>query len=78
MVVRQGLGVTLVGVVLGLGLAAVATRVMGSLLFETSTHDPITFVAAALALTAVSVAALYLPARRAGAIDPLEALRTET
>jgi predicted permease len=78
MVVRQGLGVTLVGVIIGLGLAAVATRVMGSLLFETSTHDPVTFAAAALALTMVSTAALYLPARRAGAIDPLEALRTET
>ena len=78
MVLRQGLSVALVGVVLGLGLAAVATRVMGSLLFEVSTHDPLTFAGAALALTAVSALATYLPARRAAAIDPLEAVRTET
>jgi len=78
MVLRQGLGVALVGVVLGLGLAAVATRVMGSLLFEVSTHDPVTFAGAALALTAVSALATYLPARRAAAIDPLEAVRAET
>ena len=78
MVLRQGLGVALVGVVVGLGVAAVATRVMGSLLFEVSTHDPVTFGAAALALTAVSALATYLPARRAAAIDPLEAIRAET
>ena len=78
MVLRQGLGVALVGVVLGLGLAAVATRVMGSLLFEVSTHDPLTFAGATLALTAVSALATYLPARRAAAIDPLEAVRAET
>jgi predicted permease len=78
MVLRQGLGVALVGVVVGLGVAAVATRVMGSLLFEVSTHDPVTFGAAALALTAVSGIATYLPARRAAAIDPLDAIRAET
>jgi putative ABC transport system permease protein len=78
MVLRQGLGVALVGVVLGLGLAAIATRVMGSLLFEVSTHDPLTFAGATLALTAVSALATYLPARRAAAIDPLEAVRSET
>ena len=78
MVLRQGLGVALVGVVVGLGVAAVATRVMGSLLFEVSTHDPVTFGAAALALTAVSALATYLPARRAAAIDPLDAIRAET
>lgn len=78
MVLRQGLGVALVGVVVGLGAAAAATRVMGSLLFEVSTYDPVTFGAAALALTAVSALATYLPARRAAAIDPLEAIRSET
>ena len=78
MVLRQGLGVALVGVVVGLGVAAVATRVMGSLLFNVSIHDPVTFGAAALALTAVSALATYLPARRAAAIDPLDAIRAET
>jgi predicted permease len=77
LVLRQGLGVALAGVVLGLGLAALATRVMGSLLFEVSTYDPLTFAGATLALTAVSALAIYLPARRAAAIDPLAALRTD-
>ena len=77
MVLRQGLGVAVVGVVVGLGVAAAATRVMGSLLFEVSTHDPVTFGAAALALTAVSALATYLPARRVARIDPVVALRSE-
>jgi predicted permease len=77
LVLRQGLGVALGGVVLGLGLAAIATRVMGSLLFEVPTYDPLTFAGATLALTAVSALAIYLPARRAAAIDPLAALRTD-
>jgi ABC-type antimicrobial peptide transport system permease subunit len=50
---------------------------MGSLLFEVSTYDPLTFAGATLALTAVSALAIYLPARRAAAIDPLAALRTD-
>jgi putative ABC transport system permease protein len=77
MVLRQGLSVALIGIVAGLGVAAIATRVMGSLLFEVSARDPATFAAVALVLMVVSALATYLPARKAAAIDPLEALRHE-
>ena len=77
MVLRQGLSVALIGIVAGLGVAAIATRVMGSLLFEVSARDPATFAAVALVLMVVSALATYLPARKAAAIDPLESLRHE-
>lgn len=77
LVVRQGVGVTLVGIGLGLGAAIAATRLIASLLFEVSARDPLTFAATALVLGGVSLAATWLPARRAAAISPLEALRQE-
>ena len=77
MVLRQGLVVACAGILIGLGAAAAATRLMASLLFEVSAHDPATFAIAALILTAVSVAATYVPARRAAAIDPARALRQQ-
>lgn len=77
MVLRQGLLVACAGIVVGLGAAAAATRLMASLLFDVSAHDPATFAIAALILTAVSLAATYVPARRAAAIDPARALRQQ-
>lgn len=77
MVLRQGLTVALAGVLVGLALAASLTHVMGSLLFEVSGRDPITFIAVAVVLSAVCALAIYLPARRAAGIDPLQALREE-
>jgi ABC-type antimicrobial peptide transport system permease subunit len=77
MVLRQGLIVTIAGVAVGLVAALALTRLMASLLFEVSAHDPATFVAVALVLTAVSAAATYLPARRAAGIDPVRALRQD-
>ena len=55
--------------------ALASTRVMASLLFEVSAYDPLTFVATAGVLMAVSAAAAHFPARRAAAIDPLVAIR---
>jgi putative ABC transport system permease protein len=72
-----GLRLTFAGVVLGLGAAFVLTRLMTSLLFEVNAMNPLIFAAAALALTAVSMAASYLPARRAASMQPMQALRTE-
>jgi predicted permease len=77
MVLRQGLSVTLLGVVVGLAAAAGVTHVLGSLLFEVSARDPATFAAVALVLTGVSAVASYVPARRAAGIDPLVALRQD-
>ncbi len=77
MVLRQGLGVTLAGVAVGLAAAWASTQVMASLLFEVSARDPLPFGAVALMLIAVSALATYLPARTAARIDPLRALREE-
>jgi putative ABC transport system permease protein len=77
LVVRQGMLLTIVGVVLGLGGAFALTRVMSSLLFGVTTKDPITFVAVAVLLIAVAFIACFVPARRATKVDPLVALRYE-
>jgi putative ABC transport system permease protein len=75
MVLRQGVGVALAGVVVGLAVSSLTTRLMASLLFEIPARDPATFAAVAVTLLVVSAVATWLPARRAAGIDPLHALR---
>lgn len=65
------------GLLLGLGATFVASRVMGSLLFQTNAHDPLTFGLTTLLLASVALAACFLPARRATRVNPIEALRAE-
>jgi len=77
LVVRQGMLLTLVGVVLGLLGAFALTRVMESLLFEVTAKDPFTFATVAALLIAVAFIACFIPARRATKVDPLVALRYE-
>ena len=77
MIVSQALAVTLVGVAAGLAGAVVMTRALGSLLFGVSPTDVPTLVGSALALVAIALAASWLPARRAAAVDPALALRGE-
>ena len=77
MVLRQGLGLALVGIVIGTVAAAALTRVLESVLYEIDRLDPLTFIVAPLVLFVVSGIAAWVPARRAAAIAPLEALRTE-
>jgi ABC-type antimicrobial peptide transport system permease subunit len=76
-VLREGMTLASVGVVLGLGLAYGATRLLASLLFGVKASDPLAFVAVASILTMVALVAAYIPARRATTIDPAIALRYE-
>ena len=77
MFVRQGLLLAAVGAVLGLVAAAGLTRLMSSLLFKTAALDPITYAVVSAILILAAALASYFPARRATAVDPVEALRTE-
>src|SRR5262245_12200935 len=77
MFVRHGLWLAGTGAALGLVAAAGLTRVMSSLLFGVSALDPLTYVTVALLLILSAVLASYLPARRAIAVDPVQALRAE-
>ena len=64
MVLGQGMRLALLGVGIGVIAAIAGTRVMGSLLFNVSTTDPVTFVAVPLLLSAIALLASHLPARR--------------
>jgi putative ABC transport system permease protein len=75
MVLRNGLGVTVIGLSVGLIGAALASRAMRPLLFGITPLDPISFAATPLVLLAVAVVACTIPARRAASVDPAEALR---
>jgi putative ABC transport system permease protein len=77
MIVRHGLVLAGVGAALGLVAAAGLTRLMSSLLFGVTALDPVTYAAVTALLISAAVLASYLPARRAIAVDPLQALRAE-
>jgi ABC-type antimicrobial peptide transport system permease subunit len=77
MFVHQGLVLAAVGAASGLAVAAGMTRLMSSLLFGVSALDPATYAAVSVLLIAATALASYLPARRATAVDPMEALRSE-
>ena len=74
---RQGMRLTVFGVVIGLGLAALATPLLRSLLFGMSPLDPGTYLLMPAILAAVALLASYLPARRAAATEPMVVLRGE-
>ncbi len=76
-VLRDGLLLTAAGLALGLLLSAAAARAFGSLLYGISPADPATYSAVIAALALVSLAACYLPARRAARVDPMLSLRQE-
>jgi putative ABC transport system permease protein len=75
LVLRQGLGVALTGIVAGIVGAAGLTRLLSSMLFGVKALDPVTFMLAAMLFLMVALAASYIPARRAAAVEPMAALR---
>lgn len=77
MFVRQGMVLTGAGALIGLTAAFLATRLMSSLLFHVSPFDPWTYAFATLSIAAIGALACYLPSRRAAAVDPVHALRSE-
>ena len=77
MVVARGLRLAVVGTVVGIAASFAVTRFIASMLFGVNPRDPLTFVAIIGALGAVTVAACFLPARRAARVDPVVALRED-
>ena len=77
MMLGQAVKLALVGVALGMVAAFVLTRLMSSMLFRVSTHDPLTFLGVTLLLLLVAMTACLVPARRATRVDPMVALRYE-
>ena len=77
MVVREGVGLVVMGLALGIAGALALTRLLVSSLYEVSPTDPTTFAAVPAVLVAAALLACWLPARRATRIDPMVALRCE-
>ncbi len=77
MVLRQGLGLAVTGVALGLAAALAVTRLMTALLFEVKPFDPATFTVVPFLLAAIALLASWVPAQRAARVEPLEAIRYE-
>jgi len=74
---KLGLKLTLLGIVIGVGLAVGLTRLISEFLFGVKPTDPATYAAVALGLLAIAMLACYIPARRATKVDPIIALRYE-
>ena len=77
LLLKESLGLVAPGLVAGVLLAFAVTRVMSTLLYSVTAADPLTYIGAALFLMAVAMAAVYVPARRATRIDPMQALREQ-
>jgi putative ABC transport system permease protein len=77
MVLVQGFRMAVLGVAAGLGLAILISRALASLLFQVQPVDPLTLSASAIMVVFVTLAASYVPARRASRVNPITALRYE-
>ncbi len=77
LVLSRGLLLTTTGIIIGVALALLLTRLLGDLLYQVSPRDPLAFAAAVVVMTLTSTAACFLPAWRATRTDPMRALRAE-
>jgi len=77
MVLRDSLWLVIAGLIIGLPLAWFDARLMASMLYKLSAHDPLSFVLAGVGVSAVSVLAALIPGRRAASVEPMQALRME-
>jgi ABC-type antimicrobial peptide transport system permease subunit len=77
LVISQGGRVALFGVGIGLVAALFSARSLESLLYEVQAKDPLVFAAVSVMMLGVALLASYLPARKASAVDPVEAMRTD-
>ena len=77
LILKQGIGLALVGAIAGVGVALGVTRYLNSMLYGVSAYDPVTIIAVAAMLTLVALAACWIPARRAMRVDPMVSLRHE-
>jgi putative ABC transport system permease protein len=77
LVMRQGLVVTAVGMTIGIAAALAGARLLSALLYGVRPDDPATVAGVVIGLTAATLLACYVPARRATRVDPTKALRCE-
>lgn len=77
LIMRESLGISAIGIMVGLPLAMTCSRFLDSMLYELSPFDPLSFVVAVCAIGLVGTAAAFFPAWRAAKLDPMVALRYE-
>jgi len=77
MYIREGLLLTVIGVLGGVAVALATMRLMSSLLYHVSPEDPWTYFAATVSILIVACIATYVPSRKATIVDPVQALRAE-
>jgi putative ABC transport system permease protein len=77
LLLRQGLGLVVVGTAIGLLIGLATTRLLSSWLYGVRARDPMTFAVGAVLLIGVAILACYIPSRRAMKVDPMVALRHE-
>ncbi len=77
LILNRGLGLALIGVALGIGVSALVTRYLASLLYGVKPLDPVTFLCVAAVLLTVSAVASLIPASRAAGLDPMKTLRDQ-